>query len=72
MGRLVLLCAVAPLLLLGACSSAEDRNARAQEDVANKRLELIEKHEDCVKAAKGDQVKIDACKHYLDEADALK
>jgi len=59
-------------ILLAACASAEDRAARSQQDVAEKRLELIEQHQTCVKQAKGDQAKIDACEHYLKEAEALK
>jgi hypothetical protein len=61
-----------PLLLLAACASAEERAARADEEVANRRLELIEQHQDCVEEANGDQTKIDACETYLKEAEALK
>jgi len=61
-----------PLLLPVACTSAEDRAARADEDVANRRLELIQQHQDCVEEAEGDQQKIDDCEVYLKEADALK
>jgi len=71
MPRFGLLVCLAPLLL-GACTSAEERSARANEEVANKRLELIEQHQECVEDANGDQAKIEACEHYLKEADALK
>jgi outer membrane biogenesis lipoprotein LolB len=72
MKRFVLLLSLVPLLLLGACTSAEERAARAAEEVANQRLELIQQHQDCVEEANGDQTKIDACETYLHEADALK
>ena len=72
MTRFGLLASLASLLLLGACASAEDRAARADEEVANQRLELIQKHQDCVEQANGDQAKIDACETYLKEAEALK
>jgi len=61
-----------PLLLMAACTSAEERAANAQEDVARQRLDLIEQHQECVEEANGDQVKIDACETYLKEAEALK
>lgn len=72
MTRLIVLFSLVPLLLLGACTSAEDRAARADENISNQRMELIEKHQDCVEEADGDQAKINACDTYLEEADALK
>lgn len=72
MTRFALVTGVIPLLLLTACTSAEERSARADEEVANRRLELIEQHQDCVEQAKGDQAKVQACETYLKEAEALK
>lgn len=72
MRRSISLCGLLPLLLVAACTSAEERSARADEDVANRRLELIEQHQSCVEEAGGDQQKLEACEVYLREADALK
>lgn len=72
MKRFLLFLSLVPVLLASACASAEDRAARAQEEVANQRLELIQKHQECVEEANGDQAKIDVCETYLNEADALK
>jgi len=56
---------------LAACSSPQDRAAKAQEGaydaqqkVAQERLKLVEKYQACMKAA--------ACDSYLKSADALK
>jgi outer membrane biogenesis lipoprotein LolB len=64
---------------LAACSSPQDRAAKAQqesyeaqEEVARQRLELVDKYQDCVKDAAGDAVKADACESYLRAAEALK
>jgi hypothetical protein len=72
MKRLLLLSGLLPLLLSGACTSAEERSARADEEVSNRRLELIQQHQDCVEDAEGDQQATEACEVYLREADALK
>ena len=65
--------------LLGACSSPEERAAeaqersyKAQENVANQRLDLVKKYQDCVKAAGSDNKKVEACDSYLKAAEALK
>lgn len=65
--------------LLGACSSPEERAAeaqeksyKAQESVANQRLDLVKKYEECAKTAGGDNMKLQACESYLKAADALK
>lgn len=64
---------------LAACSSPQDRAAKAQQDsyeaqeeVARHRLELIDEYQDCVKDAAGNAAKIEACDSYLRAAEALK
>ena len=58
MKRLQILVPIVCLALLAACSSPEERAAKAQErsynsqeDVARQRLELVEKYQDCVDEA---------------------
>ena len=72
MTRFSFVTGVMPLLLVTACTSAEERAARADEEVANRRLELIEQHQECVEQAEGDQAKVQTCETYLKEAEALK
>jgi outer membrane biogenesis lipoprotein LolB len=73
------LSAITVLALLAACSSPQDKAAKAQknayerqEEVANKRLELTEKYQKCVKDAGADQQKAAACDSYLKAAEALR
>jgi outer membrane biogenesis lipoprotein LolB len=70
---------VACLALLAACSTPEERAAKAQErsykaqeDVARQRLELVDKYQDCIKEAGDNAEKAKACETYLSAADALK
>ena len=51
---------------------AQERAYEAQERIAEQRLELVEKYQDCVKDADGDQKKAVACESYLKAAEALK
>ncbi len=64
---------------LAACSTPQDRAAEAQEgayeaqeDVAKKRIHLVEQYQNCMKDAAGDQQKAAACDSYLKAAEALK
>jgi ribulose kinase len=64
--------------VLGACSNAHEDAARAQEKVheaneqaAKERLALVEKYQECVKDAKNDKQKVEACDTYLKAAEAL-
>lgn len=64
---------------LAACSSPQDRAAKAQESsykaqekVAKERLKLVEKYQACIKNAGDDQQKAAACDSYLKSAEALK
>jgi hypothetical protein len=64
---------------LAACSTPEERAARAQErsyeaqeEVALERLRLVDKYQDCAKQAAGNVEKIEACDSYLRSAEALK
>ena len=65
--------------LLAACTSPQERAAdaqagayEAQEDVAKKRVQLVEQYQKCVSDAGGDQQKAAACDSYLKAAEALK
>ena len=65
--------------LVTACSSPQEDAAKAQkgsyqaqEAVARQRLELVDKYQECVKAASGNAQKIEACDSYLKAAEALK
>jgi outer membrane biogenesis lipoprotein LolB len=73
------LAAMALAGLLAACTSPEERASeaqeksyKAQESVANQRLELVKKYEECAKTAGGDSRKLEACDSYLKAAEALK
>ncbi len=59
-------------LALLSCVSPQDRAYEAQEGVHNERLELIEKYQECLKEAAGDNLKTEACDQYLKAAEALK
>lgn len=74
-----ILACVAAVSALAACSSPEERAAKAQErsykaqeDVAKERLELVDKYQACVKEAAGNTQKVEACDSYLRAAEALK
>ena len=58
--------------ILGACSSAQDDAAEAQEKVSNERLELVEQYQECVDDAGDDSAEVEACDSYLKAAEALK
>jgi len=65
--------------LLAACTSPQERAAdaqadafAAQEDIAKRRLELVDKYQKCVNDAGGDQQKAAACDSYLKASEALK
>ena len=55
-----------------ACSSPQDRAAKAQEDVSRQRLELTEKYQKCMEKAGDDEKKKQDCEQYLKAAEALK
>ena len=65
--------------MLAGCSSPEERAAEAQEKsfqaqerVANERLSLIKKYQECAQQAGADTRKREACDSYLKSAEALK
>lgn len=71
--------AVALVGLVAACATPEERAANAkqksyeaQEDVAKRRLELVDQYQDCIEEAGGDKGKIEACDTYLRAAEALQ
>ena len=59
------------LALLG-CSSAQEKESEAQENIHKERLELTEKYKECMEDAKGDKAKAETCDQYLKAAEALK
>ena len=70
---------VVPPALLAACSTPEERAAKAQErshsaqeEVARERLELVDTYQDCVKEAGGNKQNTEACDSYLKAAEAVK
>ena len=82
---LLALVSVILLLTLGCGSSVEKAQKdsyKAQENVANERLELVEKYQDCMKqaneATEGEEeatnveASKEACESYLKAAEALK
>jgi len=60
------------VLVLMSCSSSQDKAYKAQENVHNERLALIDKYQKCLKSAGEDHEKIEACDQYLKSAEALK
>ena len=74
-----LLVGVAMLGALTACSNPQDRAAKAQqrsyeaqEGIAKKRMEFVEKYQKCVADAGSDKQRVEACDTYLRSAEALK
>ena len=70
--------AITLIALLAACQTPQEKAAdaqaaaaKAQEDIAKKRLDLIGKYQNCVQSAAGDQQKVAACDSYLKAAQAL-
>jgi len=49
-----------------------DKAYKAQEDVHNQRIELVEKYQDCMKNAEKKQSDTSVCDQYLKAAEALK
>ena len=67
------------MAFLAACSNphrdaarAQEKAHKAEEKVAEERLQLVEKYQKCVRKASGDDEKIEACDSYLKAAEALK
>lgn len=67
------------VMLVAACGSperdayrAQARAYEAQEQVAEERLSLVEKYQDCIEDAHGNATKAAACESYLKAAEALK
>jgi uncharacterized lipoprotein YajG len=70
--------AIALIGLLAGCQTPQEKAAdaqaaaaKAQENIAKKRLDLIAKYQSCVQNAAGDQQKVAACDSYLKAAQAL-
>ena len=78
--KFVNLAGVAMLIgFLAACSTPQERAAEAQagaynaqQDVAKRRLQLVDQYQSCVKDAAGNQQKAAACDSLLKAAEALK
>ena len=67
------------IALLTACSTPQERAAdaqagayNAQEDVAKRRIQLVDQYQSCIKDAAGDQQKAASCDSLLKAAEALK
>lgn len=61
--------------LIAGCGGGEAAQRRAylaQEAVAEERLRLVEKYQDCMRDARGDVFAERACETYLSSAEALK
>lgn len=74
-----LLILTALLVALGGCASAEEKAAKARErsykaeaEIKEERLELIDQYKTCVKNAGTDQVELNECDQYLKAIEALK
>ena len=66
---------IATLINIGCGSSverAQKDSYKAQENVANERLKLVEDYRQCIEKAGEDQQKVEACDSYLKAAEALK
>ena len=79
MKRLQLMTCIVFMGLLAACSTPEERAASAkarsltaQEQAIKQRLNLVDQYQKCVKAAAGDNPKVEACDSYLKAAQALQ
>ncbi len=55
-----------------ACTSAQDKVYKSEEEVNKKRLGLVEKYNKCMKKADGDKEKEAECEQYLKASGALK
>ena len=59
-------------LALVSCSSHQDKAYKAQREVHEQRLQLIEEYQDCLKKYGDNKEKAEACDQYLKAAEALK
>ena len=79
MHRVITIVCLGLVVMVSACGSSErqadraqERAYEAQERVAEERLKLVDKYQDCVKDAGSDQTKAAACESYLKAAESLK
>ena len=79
MDLIKMVCLATTVGLLAACATPQERAAdaqadasRAQEKIAQQRLDLVAKYQKCVNDAAGNQQKAAACDSYLKAAEALK
>lgn len=79
MHRVITIVCLGLVGVVSACGSSErqadraqERAYEAQERIAEERLKLVDKYQDCVKDAGSDQAKVTACESYLKAADSLK
>lgn len=68
---LLVLCSVFLLFCFG-CASNQDKAYKAQEKVHEKRINLVNQYEDCLKKADKEDTNKDVCEQYLKAAEALK
>jgi hypothetical protein len=65
-------CVAVAAVSLAGCASEQEKAAEAQKEVAERRLELVDEYQKCVKKAGDDQQKATACESYLKAAESLK
>jgi len=57
---------------LAACQSGAERAAEADADFKEERLKILQKYQECVDQAGGNEQKLKACEHYLKAIDSMK
>jgi len=72
MKRFMLLLLPILALTLASCASQQDKAYKAQKEVHQERLKLIDQYQKCLKKAGEDKEKSEACDQYLKAAEALK
>ncbi|ADJ27791.1 hypothetical protein [Nitrosococcus watsonii] len=71
-GLVMMLLSLGSTMLTTGCASSEDKAYKAQEAVYERRLELLDKYQQCLKEAGDDQAKRLVCEDYLKAVEALK
>ncbi len=70
--KFLLLLSCGMIFVFSACSSSQDKAYKAQENVSNERVKLVNKYQECVKKATEEGTDKEICETYLKAADALK
>ena len=72
MKRVMLLLLPILALTLASCASQQDKAYKAQKQVHEQRLKLVDQYQNCLKKYGEDKEKRETCDQYLKAADALK